>query len=562
MSIQEPLDATLITSSPFASRAPKALQRLEAWLEKGSEYLNPILVKEARQSLKSRQFVITFSLLLICGWLWSLAGLAILKNGVHFAPSGRFMLVGYIWILAFPLVIIVPFSAFRSLSSEREDGTYELLSITTLLPRQIIGGKLGSSVLQILIYLSALSPCLAFTYLLRGIDILSILVIIFWSFMTSVLLSTIGLLFATLTRARHWQIVLMVAIILALAFAFFFACGMASTIVLSGVMTIDEPLFWIGQLAALFAWIAAFGLCFLAATARITFVSDNRSTKLRIWMLICHLAMVGWFFYGAVAWRGEIGAIAMYGMVAVVYWWCLGAMMVGERSEISPRVRRSLPQSFLGRVFLTFFQPGPGTGYLLMVSQLSVVLLFSIAISLVSLGSGQWTMSGFPAFDEVVTFLVILCCYAIIYVGVGRLLMRAMGRVVVEGPVVSFLLNVILVAIGVLAPFILQMSLAGSIMSDDYSVLQVSNPFWTAIEAIDRDLGSAGIGPFGLPLVALILVQAAGLVFIANLLLSAGEIVPPRAPVPVRVLRDDRELHPVKEGPVAPKNPWDTAPAP
>jgi len=35
--------------------------------------------------------------------------------------------------------------------------------------RQIISGKLGSAALQVLVYLSALAPCLAFTYLLRGL---------------------------------------------------------------------------------------------------------------------------------------------------------------------------------------------------------------------------------------------------------------------------------------------------------------------------------------------------------------------------------------------------------
>ncbi|MGE3778068.1 MAG: hypothetical protein AB7F89_12845, partial [Pirellulaceae bacterium] len=55
---------------------PTRWSRVEAALERASEWLNPILVKEARQALKSRQFVVTFSLLLICGWGWSLLGVA------------------------------------------------------------------------------------------------------------------------------------------------------------------------------------------------------------------------------------------------------------------------------------------------------------------------------------------------------------------------------------------------------------------------------------------------------------------------------------------------------
>ena len=116
------------------------------------------------------------------------------------------------------MLLIVPFSAYRSLAGEREDGTYELLSITTLSARQIVTGKLGSAVLQMLVYYSALSPCIAFTYLLRGVDIVTILLVLFYTFLASVLLSAVGLMVATVSRARHVQVLLSVALLLGLAF--------------------------------------------------------------------------------------------------------------------------------------------------------------------------------------------------------------------------------------------------------------------------------------------------------------------------------------------------------
>ena len=142
-------------SSPFQEESPVQVvptatkdlawwPRFEAALERASEWLNPILVKEARQALKSRQFVVTFTLLLIFGWGWSLAGVAMLSQAAYYAPGGRFMLTGYFLILAVPLIVIVPFSAFRSLAAEREDGTFELLSITTLRARQIITANLAA----------------------------------------------------------------------------------------------------------------------------------------------------------------------------------------------------------------------------------------------------------------------------------------------------------------------------------------------------------------------------------------------------------------------------------
>ena len=67
-----------------------------------------------------------------------------------------------------------------------------------------------------LVYFSALSPCLAFTYLLRGIDIIPIVLVLGYTFLGSLLLSVAGLVIATVTRAKTWQAVLSVVMILGL----------------------------------------------------------------------------------------------------------------------------------------------------------------------------------------------------------------------------------------------------------------------------------------------------------------------------------------------------------
>ena len=165
---------------------PDRWARIEALLDRLGDHLNPILVKEARQAMKSRQFVITFSLLLIFGWLWTVLFISFGVPAIYYAPVGAGVLMGYYLVLSVPLLIVVPYAAFRSLAGEREDGTYELLSITALSSRQIVLGKLGSAVLQMMVYYSALAPCIAFTYLLRGIDIITIALYLFYSLLASV----------------------------------------------------------------------------------------------------------------------------------------------------------------------------------------------------------------------------------------------------------------------------------------------------------------------------------------------------------------------------------------
>src|SRR5436190_11707306 len=113
------------------------------------------------------------------------------------------------------------------------------------------------------VYLSALAPCIAFTYLLRGIDILSILLFVCYVLTGSVLLSMGGLLLATVSKARHWQIVLSVVMILALAGIYVMAAWIMTMFLLEGPgMPLDNLDFWAFHLMLLMVAVSFFLLMF------------------------------------------------------------------------------------------------------------------------------------------------------------------------------------------------------------------------------------------------------------------------------------------------------------
>ena len=60
--IDPPLDSADPLASPIAAPAQSRWHGFEDLLDRTSEWLNPILVKETRQSLKSYQFFFTFFL--------------------------------------------------------------------------------------------------------------------------------------------------------------------------------------------------------------------------------------------------------------------------------------------------------------------------------------------------------------------------------------------------------------------------------------------------------------------------------------------------------------------
>ena len=172
------------------------------------------------------------------------------------------MFFGYYLVLSFPLLVIVPYSTFRSLAAEWEDRTFELVSITTLHPRQIVAGKLGSAITQMIVYFSALSPCLAFTYLLRGIDVVTIGFVMAYLFLASLALSMAALLFSTAAREKHWQIVVSIALIVGLLYFFGLGCASTAEILGGNMLSVDNSEFWVAHAAMLTAYVSYFALFF------------------------------------------------------------------------------------------------------------------------------------------------------------------------------------------------------------------------------------------------------------------------------------------------------------
>ncbi len=535
------------TDSPFEAKIG-FWSRADDWLERGGEKLNPILVKEARQALKSKQFLITFTLLLVCGWGWSLFGVALLTPGIYYAPSGPFMLVGYYIVLTVPLLLIVPFASYRSLASEREDGTYELLSITSLSSRQIVTGKLGSAILQMMVYYSALSPCIAFTYLLRGVDILTISFVLYYTFLASLILSVLGLMVATVTHVRHLQILLSVTLLIGLVIATIAWCVWTSYAVTEmGSFPYDDADFWIAQLPLLTGYLSYLVLFLLAGAAQLSFASDNRSTKLRVVMLAQQVLFVGWVFY---YWLSEQEDEIPYVFVAfsAIHWMVMGALLTGELAQLSPRVKRRLPQSFMGRALLTWFNPGSGTGYVFAVVNLAAVVLLANVAAFVADMVG---FRGAPDQPEFFFFSVLTCAYVAAYLGVGRLLVMVIRRYLYFGLLLPFLTHVILALLGAALPTFVQAWWLGFADFDDYTALQVINWFWTLLEAGDGDIMAT-------PVVPILVLLGAAVIFLVNLIAAAREVEEVRQEAPHRVRQDDLELHPelaIEER--KPTSPWD-----
>ncbi|MEZ6115063.1 MAG: hypothetical protein R3C28_00595 [Pirellulaceae bacterium] len=496
-----------------------------------TDRLNPILVKEARQALKSRQFVVTFTLLLIAAWVWTLFEVSMNMPGVYYTPLGGELMLGYYFILAVPMLVIVPFTSFRSLASEQEDGTYELLSITSLSSRQIVTGKLASAILQMVVYYSALAPCLAFTYLLRGIDVATICLLLFYTFLASVLFSAVGLVFAGFSTQRTWNAMVSVLLLLALAFGTFGWLVFLVDELYDALarVPLDAPEFWIGNLVAVTAYISYLVLFVQVAAAQNSFASDNKSTRIRVTLLVQAACYVGWIGFAFAQFGYEPGIPVVAAFYAAFHWMIYGAYLCNEGDIVSPRVKRSLPQSFLGRTLLTWFNPGSGTGYLFAVATFGTIVAAFTMIGMVVEVMGYQQRWG-PRLDELVWGLAFLLAYYVAYLGAGRILLRMIPAWQREIFLVPILLYLVLLVLGIVIPMGIDAAVSRN-SNLDYSALHSSNWAWTLNEVLDSSV----------PVATYVLVLgSAALIFLVNLILATREIEAVRIATPQRILDEDR----------------------
>ncbi len=450
----------------------------DKWIERASDWANPILVKETRQSLKSRQFVVTFMLLLIASWLISVFGMLNAGDAIEYGSTGRMFFSLYYAVLATAIFVVVPFGAYRSLLTERDQNTFELLSITTLSPRQIVWGKLFSALVQVFIFYSAIAPFIAFTSLLQGFDLAMVAFVLVSSLLLSLCCSMVALMLSTITRQRHWQALMSLGVLGGLVWllmAIFFSMGLMA----AQVFQFDDPDFWWGVGFTMAGGGSYLVLAQQITTAQLTFESGNRSTGIRI-TCSAQFFMLWAAFFVYVYFQGGLSSLSYHDVVplagfAAAHCLLIGLFATSEDDFLSRRIRRNLPNSRMLRCLLVPVMPGGGRGMIYLILHLATLWLLSV---------GTLIFAG-KSIDKTLEMVTAFCFYLVIYLGFGA----ALGRWarVLSSEIRSAhtrVLTILLAAAGMIGPY-LPSALNITDWRRGYSLIYVTNPFETFNE-IDR----------------------------------------------------------------------------
>jgi hypothetical protein len=347
---------------------------------------NPMLVRVVRQELRNRAFIAIFLLLLLGAAIAAMVVAAIITD--HGGPEisrGLFATIAIGWGLA--LWLAQPMGCFRAIATERGDDTWDLVELTGLRPLRVVGGLLLASLVQGLLYTSALAPFMAMAYVLRGIDLMLVLFGLVVVPLGSVAASALAVFAACLGPNKASRAVL--GSLLGLGLLGAWGASWAMWLDLSGLSSALGELragttgAWIVAGAILNLWLGALVLLLVLSSSLLAFRAANRSTGPRLtwWLLWGN----GWLWTVIVLcvadWKAWCTSQLIFACLGVGAAGVLGLFSTSEDVELSPRQARSITgaRSRRRRLAMLLLGPGAARGRLSWLAMAGASLAIGIA---------------------------------------------------------------------------------------------------------------------------------------------------------------------------------------
>jgi hypothetical protein len=129
--------------------------------------LSPVLVKELRQGMRARIFVLSFLLVQIFLVVLTLGNLAAQDDRGTLDSQN-----GFFWtILGFALLVLTPLRGVASMSQEVKNRTLETIMLTRLTAWRVVAGKWSALFAQSLLLVAAVLPYVVVRYFIGGEDV-------------------------------------------------------------------------------------------------------------------------------------------------------------------------------------------------------------------------------------------------------------------------------------------------------------------------------------------------------------------------------------------------------
>ncbi|MBY0228591.1 MAG: hypothetical protein K2W96_04855 [Gemmataceae bacterium] len=429
-----------------------------ALLDRLDDWINPIVVKELRQAVKSRLVVVIlmgFLTVQLCvmGWYLGTVGAQADAGTANWsAGAGVFNVLQ--WVLLPTLMVVIPAHAGIRFGNERLDSNVDLLFISTLKPTQIVWGKFFAAFMLSLMVLSMVAPFMVFAYLMRGIDLPTMAVVIGIDLLGMTGATMFFLFLGSIPGGRPVKVFFNIMGLIVLAYAFG-GTGYFTYFLIHnefGFFALDNWRFWVAAAAITALVLAETALLFFYAAAIISPPSSNRVMPIR-------LAVLGyWLLAGAALWLWS-RSLRSTGMpdhfIPIVLWAGLGVnvlcrqllVSVCERDEWGPRVARAIPRNPVLRFLAFFLYTGSAGG-----------IAFTLLLMGATLGTTWLLLDDAGPFadrarDGVLAVAAGVCLYAVCYC-LSAFVLRGYALREQIRPGYTWILAILLVGLGSAVPAI------------------------------------------------------------------------------------------------------------
>jgi ABC-type transport system involved in multi-copper enzyme maturation permease subunit len=348
------------------------------------DWLSPILVKELRQGMRARVFVISYLLLQVFLSVLVLANAAAQGDSRALEDESH-----YFWVIVgFALLVLMPLRGLVSVSQEVKNRTMETIMLTRLTAWRVVFGKWSALFAQSLLLVSAVLPYVVLRYFIGGDDIVSDFVwIIIFLWLSGLLIA------ASIAISGLANVVIRIVLLIGMAGVF---SGTASAF--------SSPGFSFGSPWEVAGWMVIYGffvpaLLFEITASGLAPASENHAIRRRV-LAVAFFALS---FPLSVFTKPDFEAaiiVPLFVVIGICYY------ELSEKARVLPRMVRSFaPWNVLGRIGAAFLLPGWPSG--LLFSLVTIPLAMSLFFSL---------MPADPSTMAYMPFLTIVSVFGSVFV--------------------------------------------------------------------------------------------------------------------------------------------------
>ncbi|MEC8652684.1 MAG: hypothetical protein VYA51_10425 [Planctomycetota bacterium] len=437
------------------------------------DWLNPILVREVQQAVNGRVFQLTIWVALIASVvIASVAG----SEGVNVA-SGRSAFEAGLVTLTPLLLFVIPMQAYSSMRTELKGGVVEQVLMSRLGPGRVISGKLQAAMVQFVLYVSLLMPLLATSYLLRGVDLPTIGVSLFFALAACATATVFAISSAAQGVIPSLQPIANLGMAFGLGVATLGTMGaigsgayhqLVAMMLRDGDATLAMSAITLGAgVTATMSW--------LTARSYLLHAFEDKSSAFRAFLWLLPLLVYGWMFCFVARgdWR-ELFILLTLGLLLAGL--AFGVFMVTEQRDLSPRVRSHVPASVMAAVVCSPLLPGRDRGSL-------CYAVYSAVISGIAYAFWPREDDRLGLISAAAQVGVMIVAYGLLYLCAGRWLRGRLPETVQGSQAGRVALPLLLFAC-IVVPLLVDGLSHGYVSA--WHLGHVLNPFWTTAYVVDE----------------------------------------------------------------------------